>query len=125
MTPLRDVFEKLVRPPEEDRAENLRRWAQHIGGTTRIADLQARKRACAAGVIRNIRIDPTEGTGTVEATFTDGTGQMVAKWLGRPSMAGIRLGVGIVVEGTPGMGEDNELVVLNPEYRLIPGPEHS
>ncbi len=49
---------------------------------------------------------------------------MVARWLGRSSLSGIRLGAGLIVEGTPGVGEHGELVVLNPEYQLVPGPEH-
>jgi hypothetical protein len=73
-------------------------------------------------VIENIRIDPREG-GSVEATFTDGTGQMVARWLGRPSISGIRLGAALVVDGFVGSGPDGELVVLNPEYELTSPPE--
>jgi hypothetical protein len=76
------------------------------------------------GVVQNIRIDPTEGTGAIEATLTDGSGQMVAKWLGRSSLSGVRLGIGLVIEGTAGVGEHGELVILNPEYELHPGPEH-
>ena len=77
-----------------------------------------------AGVIQNIRIDTREGRDSIEATITDGTGNLVAKWLGRPSMSGIRLGMGLIVEGIPGTGDRDEPVVLNPEYRLVPGPEH-
>jgi hypothetical protein len=49
---------------------------------------------------------------------------MVAKWLGRSSMSGIQLGEGLIMEGTPGVGEHGELVILNPEYELCSGPEH-
>ncbi len=86
--------------------------------------MKARQRGKVAGVVQNIRIDPREGRGSIEATIIDGTGRMVAKWLGRRSLQGVTLGVGLIVEGLPGTGEDGELVILNPEYELVPGPEH-
>lgn len=60
----------------------------------------------------------------MEATIIDGTGQMVAKWLGRSSLSGITLGMGLVVEGLPGTTPSGEAIVLNPEYELVLGPEH-
>lgn len=117
-------MERLARPPEEIRAEGLRRWASGIPGATRIAEIEQRKRQRVAGVIQNIRIDPREGHGSIEATIIDGTGQMVVKWLGRPSKSGIQLGMGLIVEGAIGTTAEGEPMVLNPEYELVPGPEH-
>ena len=122
---LSDLIEKLSRPPEEVRAEHLRRWASSVPGAVPIGQLCDRQRQKAAGVIQNIRIDPRQGHGAIEATIIDGSGQMVVKWLGRPSKSGIRLGMGLVVEGAVGRTGDGEPIVLNPEYELVPGPEHS
>jgi len=118
------LFERLARPPEEVRADNLKHWRESLGGCAPIAQLQPRQRCRAAGVVQNIRIDPREGRGSIEATIIDGTGQMVARWIGRSSLAGIRLGVGLIVEGTVAAGHEGEPVILNPEYQLVPGPEH-
>jgi hypothetical protein len=118
------LLHRLARPPEEVRAENLRRWASSVEGATPIEDLEARRGCCVAGVIQNIRIDPRVGSGSIEATIIDGTGQMVAKWLGRSELSGITLGMGLIIEGIIGVGGDGELTVLNPDYRLVPGPEH-
>jgi hypothetical protein len=118
------LIDRLSRPAADIRAEHLRQWVEGLRGVTPIDEARARSRARVAGVIRNIRIDPREGTGSIEATITDGTGQMVAKWLGRSSMSGIQLGEGLIMEGTPGVGEHGELVILNPEYELCSGPEH-
>ncbi len=118
----RGFLDRLARPPEEIRSENLRDWAATIAGSCRIRDVEPRQRQRVAGVVTNIRIDPREGHGSIEATIVDGTGSMVAKWLGRAKLAGIRLGVGLVIEGLAGK-QDGDLVVLNPEYELIPGPE--
>lgn len=75
-------------------------------------------------MIQNIRIDPREGHGSIEATIIDGSGEMVVKWFGRPQKSGIRLGTGLIVEGTVGLAPDGELQVLNPDYELVVGPEH-
>ena len=125
MTPPPGFFKKFSEPPEALRADNLRHWASTIEGTVRISDVKPRERVKVAGVIQNIRIDPREGTGSIEATFIDGTGEMVAKWLGRQSLSGISLGAGLVIEGMIGStGSASECVILNPEYDLIPSPEH-
>ncbi len=114
----------LTQTPEEARNENLKVWASTIQGVVKIADVKIRERQKVAGVITNIRIDPREGSGSIEATFVDGTGQMLAKWLGRQALQGITLGMGLIIEGTIGAGTTDEPIVLNPEYVLVPGPEH-
>lgn len=121
---LGSYFKKISLPPEDLRAQNLRRWISTLEGVTPIEELEARTRAKAAGVIQNIRIDPTEGSGSIEATIIDGSGQVVTKWLGRSSLQGIQLGMGLIVEGVAGRGTDGALQFLNPEYQLVPGPEH-
>jgi hypothetical protein len=122
---LSEFIERLTRSPEDKRAENLREWATSVGGCTPISQLKPREHHRIAGVIQNIRIDPREGHGSIEATIIDGTGQMVVKWFGRPTKAGIRLGNGLVAEGTVGRASDGELQVLNPTYDLVVGPEHA
>jgi hypothetical protein len=124
MAALRSLLEWLSRPASEVRAENLRAWAGRLPGVTPIAAAEERRHNRVAGVVQNIRIDPREGTGTIEATIFDGTGHMVARWLGRSSLKGIRLGTALVVEGIAGRGEEDEFVVLNPQYEIVTGPEH-
>ncbi len=119
-----NVIEKLGRSPEDIRAENLRRWVTSMGEVTTIKNVEPRQRTRVAGVIQNIRIDPRNGRDAIEATIIDGTDRMVAKWLGRASLSGIQLGMGLIMEGVPGAGPDGMLVMLNPEYVLVPGPEH-
>ena len=118
-----DLLERLARPPEDIRAENLREWVSTIEGATPIASVETRKRHKVAGVVQNIRIDPRQGRDSIEATIIDGTGQLVVKWLGRHELSGIRLGAGLIVDGIVGTDPDDELVILNPEYVLVPDPE--
>jgi hypothetical protein len=103
--------------------ENLRMWVASLGDVTPISEVVVRERCTVAGVIQNIRIDPREGSGSIEAMFLDGTGQMLAKWLGRNSLKGIRLGKGIIATGVIGTGTDGDPVILNPEYDLVASPE--
>lgn len=114
----------LTASPDTMRSENLRSWAESVPGTRRITEVEPRTRSKVAGVIQNIRIDPRTG-GSIEATICDGTASLVAKWLGRSTLSGIRLGEGLILEGAVGIDDDNDLpMVLNPEYQLVPGPEH-
>ena len=123
MATLSRLLERLARPAEKARMEHLKVWADTLEGTQRIGEVTPRTRCRVAGVITNIRIDPRQGGGTIEATITDGTGRMVARWLGRSSMKGIRLGAGLLLQGTSSVPEAGEMILLNPEYELIPGPE--
>jgi hypothetical protein len=118
------AWEKLGQTPEEARAEGLRHWASTVPNAIPIRDLERRKHQVAAGVVQNIRIDPREGSGYVEATIIDGTGELVVRWLGRRVLSGIRLGVGLIVEGILGQTDGGEPLLLNPEYDLVSGPEH-
>lgn len=86
--------------------------------------MKERSRHRVAGVIQNIRVDPGQGSGSIEATIDDGSGRMIVKWLGRQKLFGITLGAGLVFEGTVGEGPRGNLQVLNPEYELMPSPEH-
>ena len=124
MASLAELIDKLARPPEDIRADNLRHWVSTVPDVVPIADLVPRSRSRVAGVVQNIRIDPRAGSGSIEATIIDGSGSMVVKWLGRNSLSGIQLGVGLVVEGAIGSSPTGELSVLNPEYELVVGPEH-
>ena len=122
MALLSSFIRNLTASPDEIRAGNLRDWAGSIPGAIPISDIQPRQRTKVAGVIQNIRIDPRSG-GSIEATITDGKGHLVARWLGRSELAGIRLGAGLVMEGVVG-DHGGELSMLNPEYELVPSPEH-
>ena len=114
---------KLTRDPEDTRALNLEEWAATIPETTRIRDIAPRCGCKAVGVVQKIRIDPSTDTGSVEVTLDDGTGRLLARWLGRRKLNGIALGKGLEVEATAGDHAGEELVLLNPTYRLLPGPD--
>lgn len=118
-----ELINRLARDPGDIRAENLRHWIESLPDVTPLAEVGSRQRHKVAGVIHNIRIDPRAGRDSIEATITDGSGTLVAKWLGRSSMSGITLGAGLIMEGVVG-AQDDDLVMLNPDYDLLTSPEH-
>jgi len=120
---LTGYVDRLARDPQDIRAENLRHWVQTIPGATPLSEISARQRYKVAGVINNIRIDPRAGRDSIEATITDGSGCIIAKWLGRSTMSGITLGAGLIMEGIVG-SQEGELLMLNPDYDLLTSPEH-
>ena len=124
MALLQRFLHNLTASPEEIRAENLRRWATSVPDITLIAEVTLRSRCKVAGVIQNVRIDPRSG-GSIEATISDGTGDLVVRWLGRSSLSGIRLAEGLILEGAVGTATNDLPMILNPEYQLVPGPEHA
>jgi hypothetical protein len=117
------LINRLARDPEDIRAENLRHWIHSLPDVTPLSQITARHRYKVAGVIHNIRIDPRTGRDSIEATITDGSGGIVAKWLGRSALSGITLGAGLIMEGVVGE-QDGDLVMLNPDYDLLTSPEH-
>ena len=122
---LERIVEELTRPAEEIRAEDLRRWAEDIPGTSRLADVSPRQRARVAGVVTKLRIDPPSAGHTLEATISDGTGRLKLRWLGRETIAGLVPGKGVVAEGVVADFGERELLMLDPAYELVPSPEHS
>jgi hypothetical protein len=91
---------------------------------TPIAQAQPRERCKVAGVIQNLRIDPRPGRNFIEATIIDGSDkELIVRLTGRTTLAGWRLGAGLIVEGTVAE-RDGTLMMLNPEWDLVPGPEH-
>jgi hypothetical protein len=66
-------------------------------------------------------VQPHGGVASLECTIVDDTGGMALLFLGRRSIAGMRVGARVVVEGT--VGEDHgRLAMLNPSYEFLPDP---
>lgn len=124
MTGLLKRLQKVAQSPDEIRAENLRHWISTIPGVTTLDCAEPRQRSKVAGVIQNLRIDPREGRNLIEATIIDGSGcELIVRLTGRTTLAGWRLGEGLIVEGTVA-DRDGVRMILNPEWDLVAGPEH-
>lgn len=118
----RKLFKRLSQDEGELRALGIRAWADSIPGTTRIAAVSPRTVARIAGQVESIRVRPREGVQAFEALLTDGSGEVLAVWLGRRTVPGLTIGTRLVLEGTVG-GSGGQLQVMNPKYEFAPG-EH-
>ena len=72
------------------------------------------------GKVRSIRVAPQRDVPTLECVVDDGTGTLLAVFLGRRELAGVKVGSRIEVTGTVGVHQ-NRLAILNPSYRLLKG----
>jgi hypothetical protein len=94
-----------------------------VPGATPIAELRYRQPATVAGRIRSVRVHPGFDTPALEATLTDASGgELLAVFLGRKEIPGIRTGTQIVLTGTVG-DRRGRLAMLNPAYELLSVPD--
>jgi hypothetical protein len=84
----------------------------------------ARTKVTVLGRVHAVKVQPWGGAPSVEATITDGTGELTLVFLGRRAVGGVRPGVLVSAEGVVGTNR-NRAVMLNPVYSLMsPVPEH-
>lgn len=92
---------------------------QEVPGATPIAEVRYRQRARVAGRIRSVRVQPWGGAPSLECILGDASnGEILAVFLGRRDVPGIRPGTQVVVEGTVGQRR-GRLAILNPRYQLL------
>ena len=85
-----------------------------------IGDCRWRERVRVEGRIRALRVQPWEGgMATLEVTVVDETGGIVAVFMGRQQLAGVRLGAHVELEGMV-VESRAQLAIMNPEYTLLP-----
>jgi hypothetical protein len=61
-------------------------------GSVRIADAPLRQRVKIAGVIRRLTVFPMKDNESLEAVVSDGTGEVVIRFMGRRAIGGLGLG---------------------------------
>ena len=92
----------LDRLGESDEARleaETREWAAGIEGSVRIGEAPNRERVKIAGVIRRLTVFPMRDNEALEALVSDGTGEVVVRFMGRRGIEGLGLGARVVVEG--------------------------
>jgi RecG-like helicase len=114
---LRRFLERLTESDEARLASEIRGWCEKIPGTVRIADAPLRERVKIAGVIKRITVFPMEGHEAMEALVSDGTGEVILRFMGRRGIGGLTLGTRVVVEGV--LGERRgEIRMMNPRLEF-------
>ena len=97
------------RPPRQD-----------VESITPIGDVRWRDRVRVKGTVRSVRVAPQHDVPTLEWVIDDGTGTLMAVFLGRRELAGVKVGSRIEIIGTAGVHQ-NRLAILNPSYRALTG----
>jgi amino acid transporter len=97
------------RPPRSD-----------IDTVTAIGDVRWRDHVRVRAQVRSVRVAPLRDVPTLECVLDDGTGTLLAVFLGRRDLAGVRVGSRIEITGTAGVHQ-SRLAILNPSYRLLSG----
>ncbi len=114
-------FKKLgkffTQTDEERLDDEILEWARKVPGTERIGGCPCREQIKVAGWVSRLRLRPMDGTTTLEAVVTDGTGEVTASWLGRSSIPGLALGSGVVLEGVVADERDG-LRMVNPRFEF-------
>jgi hypothetical protein len=118
---IKDRFRKLTASVAELDSEKLRDYCTRFDGTVRIAEATPREEITVVGEITNLRIVPRpDGVPWLEATVSDGTGNLMLMWTGRRRIAGVAAGKRLVVSGRGApKGKGGRLLITNPKYQLL------
>jgi RecG-like helicase len=103
---------------EERLSDELRDWAEEIPGTRRIASCPSRQQARVTGVVRRLTVRPQDGSITLEAVVTDGTGEITAQWTGRDHIPGLHLGTRVILDGVLGEQRHGRPRMVNPDFEF-------
>ncbi len=91
-----------------------------VPGSQPIASLHWRTRACVAGRVKTIRVQPLSEVPTIECVVVDDSGEAITfVFLGRRSIAGLRNGTRMVAEGMVGKHK-GKLAMINPTFEVLP-----
>ena len=113
------LLDRLKKMPSTGEAHQAK-LADRFGSVacTPIGNVVARTRSTVGGEVTRMRSVPRSGSPAFEVMIKDGTGEMVAVFVGRRSIAGIEIGGHLVVEGVP-RAEQHRTVMVNPAYTLL------
>jgi RecG-like helicase len=110
-------FGGFTRTDEERLDEEVREWADSIPDTDRISQCPTREPVQISGVVRRLTLRPSDGSITLEAVVTDGTGEITAMWTGRDHIPGLALGTQVVLKGVLGKDRSRRRMV-NPDFEF-------
>ena len=95
----------------------IRDWAAKVPGSVRIADAPLREPVKIAGQIRRLTVFPMQDNESLEAVVSDGSGEIVVRFMGRRAIGGLSLGTKVVLDGV--LGEQRDVVrMINPRLEF-------
>jgi RecG-like helicase len=117
MSRFRRFLQRLTESDETRLAAEIREWAETVPGSVRIADAPHRTHVRIAGVIRRLTVFPMQDNESLEAVVSDGTGDVIVRFMGRRAIGGLGLGTRVVVEGV--LGESRgQVQMMNPRLEF-------
>ncbi|MCU1395110.1 MAG: nucleic acid binding OB-fold tRNA/helicase-type [Ilumatobacteraceae bacterium] len=116
---IRDLAKRLKADSSVLDSERLQHRFQGFG-LTPIGELACRTKARVGGEVKRMSVTPRQGVPSFEVVVGDGTGDAVAVFTGRRSIAGVEHGRAMVIEGVA-REERGRRIMLNPAYTLIEG----
>jgi hypothetical protein len=111
-------FRRLGRSDEERLSEEVREWAGSVPDTRRISACPSREPVRITGIVKRLTVRPLDGSVTLEALISDGTGEMAAVWTGRPHIEGLQLGSRLILEGVVATQRHGRPRMVNPEFEF-------
>lgn len=115
---LRRAVDRAGQTDEERLSDELREWAESVADTRRIDACPTRQRVRVTGVVRRLTVRPQDGSMTLEAVVTDGTGEITAQWTGRDHIEGLHLGTRVILEGMLGERRHAGPRMVNPDFEF-------
>ncbi|HTG46681.1 MAG TPA: OB-fold nucleic acid binding domain-containing protein [Actinomycetota bacterium] len=114
---VRRSLRRLTESDEARLADEIGAWAGKVPGAVRIVDAPLRAHVKIAGVIRRLTVFPMQDNESLEAVVSDGTGEVVARFMGRRAIGGLGLGTRVVVDGV--LTQQHEtLQMMNPRLEF-------
>jgi RecG-like helicase len=96
---LRRFVDRLTESDEARLASEIRDWAATVPDAVPVASAPLRQQVKIAGVIRRLTVFPMKDDESLEAVVSDGSGEIVVRFMGRRAIRGLGLGTRVVVEG--------------------------
>jgi RecG-like helicase len=114
---LRRRLHRLTADESELEDQQLQKQVEVVGAE-KVKDCRDRDSVCIAGTIRSVTLKSLAGAPSLEAEVYDGSGSVVAIFLGRRRIPGIEAGRSIVLHGRLS-SQDHRNTIFNPRYELI------
>lgn len=115
---LHRLFQRLGRTDEERLSDEVRDWAETVPDTRRISACPRREPVRITGIVKRLTVRPQDGSVSLEALVTDGTGEMAAVWMGRHHIEGLQLGRRLILKGVVAQQRHGHPRMVNPDFEF-------
>jgi hypothetical protein len=114
----------LAGQSEKDWQAAVRSWAAAREDCLWLSKVELYRTCRVAGVVRRLRIDPR--TGVIEVTITDGSTSLGARWAitRQVPQLGAAPGSGLILEGMARLDERGEMLMVEPAFEIVAGPDY-